>query len=634
MLRPGSRLLPLVLSSLSILSVAVAAAGPAAAAPPDPRPSPEQSTLTWGPCPAEEELDPAFQCATLPVPLDYNNPAAGTVDLALIRLPADPAVRQGAVLFNPGGPGGSGYDYVAGIGLDVAREMAGMNRFDLIGFDPRGVDRSGAIECVSDAVLDATLFPDDTPDNSGEAFALQAAELAMPLSCRARYGDTLALYSTENIARDMDRIREALGDEQLSYIGVSYGTYLGAIYATMFPERVRAMVLDSAVDRTGDTLSEQWTTQLMGFEGAFDNWAAWCEASAECAFTGADVAGRWDALMAQLDAQPIRAEDGRVVNQATMELATKSTLYSESMWPLLGTALADAAAGDGSGLMQLADIYNGRHDDGTYDSIMQSFPVISCASGLWADAPPDPAAMLAEIQAAAPRFSRSYSLEDMRDVCLDYIPHDVQPITPSYSGAAPVVVVGGLNDPATPFRYAEELTAAMGPSARLVTYTGEGHGQILNSSCVTDIEATAIAALQLPAPGAICEPDPPFPQPAFWAQLPVPAGVGPAVEHPMIELAFGLDEADYYSDAWALSGDPATVAAAYTAALPALGLQVAASDTVEGVTRVVAFAPDGTTLIVLMIPPALMAPGEDLEVLADAVPPGQGLVIAFAFTDV
>lgn len=629
MLQPGLRLLPRLAFSCVVLA-AIAAPAPAGAA--APQPSPEQSTITWGPC-TEEGIDPLFQCATVPVPLDYANPAAGTVNLALIRLPADPAVREGAVLFNPGGPGGSGFDYVAGMGQAAAGEMAGLNRFDLVGFDPRGVDRSGAIECVSDAVLDATMFPDDTPDNEGEQFILDVSKAALARGCRARYGDTLALYSTENIARDMDAIRAALGDEQISYIGVSYGTYLGAVYATMFPDRVRAMVLDSVVDTTGDTLVQQWTTQLAGFEGAFDNWAAWCEESSECAFTGPDVGGRWDALIARLDAQPVRAADGRWVNQAVMELATKSTLYSESMWPRLGTALADAEAGDGSGLLKLADIYNRRHADGTFDSIVQSFPVISCASGLWPDTPPDPAAMLAEIQAAAPRFARAVTLEDMRALCLDLIPHDVAAIVPSYNGTAPIVLIGGRNDPATPFRYAEELTAAMGPSARLVTYTGEGHGQILNSSCVTAIEAAAIAALQLPAPGTVCEPDPPFPQPSFWTQLPVPAGVGPAVDDPLIDVVLGLSERQYYSSAWALTGDPAAVAAAYAAALPALGLQVAPVNTtvIEGATAVPAFTPDGTTLLVLILPPALLTT-EDFADLAGTVAPGQGLVVAAAFS--
>jgi pimeloyl-ACP methyl ester carboxylesterase len=602
----------------------------AAAAPP-PRPLPEQTSLTWGPC--EADVDPALECTTLPVPLDYANPSGATIDLALIRLPANPAARQGAVLFNPGGPGGSGYDWVAGTATTIAATMDGMDRFDLVGFDPRGVDRSGAIDCVSATTFDAALYPDDTPDTPIEEFFLDATNLVFPLSCRAKYGDALAQYSTANTARDMDRIREALGDQQISFVGISYGTYLGAVYATLFPDRVRAMVLDAAFEPTGDSIEEQWTTQKVGFEDAFANFAAWCEESADCEFTALDVAARWDALLARLDAQPIRSETGRVVNQNVMERATIAALYSELMWPALAAGLADAEAGDGTGLLDLADGYNGRRDDGSYDSIMQSFPVISCASGFGQDTPPDPTALLAQLRAAAPRFTRSIRIEDLRDTCLDLIPTPIEAIVPAYSGPAPILVVGGLNDPATPYRWSEELTAAMGPSARLLAYNGEGHGQILNSTCVTDIQAAVIANLQLPAPGSRCEADPPFAQPSFWPQLPVPAGVGPVVDDAMIAAVLGLPDTQYFWSAWALTGDPAAVAASYGTSLPELGLQVAPVNTgiIDGVSAVPAFAPDGTNVVVLIIPPAAIATNPDLADLADSVPPGQGLVVALAF---
>ena len=217
--------------------------------------------LTWGPC--EEGIGEPFECATLAVPLDYDDPAGPTIDLAVIRYPADPEVREGAILLNPGGPGGSGYDFASAAAESFDFEMGLAGRFDIVGFDPRGVDRSGGIDCIDDAGdRRRYLYADDTPDDAVEAAASVAQQMMFGPACREVYGDTLHLYSTENTARDMDMIRAALGDEQLSYIGISYGTYLGGVYATLFPERVRAMVLDSAYEPSGDSEYDQWVTQL------------------------------------------------------------------------------------------------------------------------------------------------------------------------------------------------------------------------------------------------------------------------------------------------------------------------------------------------------------------------------------
>ncbi len=469
-----------------LLAVVVVPTGPSvsaadriAAAPP--------GSLAWGAC--EEGTGEAFECATLAVPLDYDDPTGPTIDLALIRYPAEPAIREGAILLNPGGPGGSGFEFAATAAEALDFEMGLGGRFDIIGFDPRGVDRSAGIDCIDDQAIEALLYADDTPDDAVEAAASVAQQKMFGDACRQVYGDTLRHYSTENTARDMDMIRAALGDEQLSYIGVSYGTYLGGVYATLFPDRVRAMVLDSAYEPSGDSEYDQWVTQLVGFEQAFANWAAWCEEGTECAFTDVDVGARWDRLIAGLEATPVKSDSGRPVNHVAMETATVSAMYSEIAWPALGAALADAEAGDGTALLAMADDYNGRASDGTFASIRQSGPVIRCASGIDQTVPADPTALLAELHRVAPRFSRGYDLTDFRDMCRDLFAEDVEAITPSYSGPAPIVVVGGLNDPATPFRWAEELAAQMGPNVSLVTFAGEGHGQILSSSCVTDAEA-------------------------------------------------------------------------------------------------------------------------------------------------
>ena len=586
-------------------------------------------SLAWGPC--EEDIGEPFDCATLAVPIDYNDPAGPTIDLALIRYPAEPAVREGAILLNPGGPGGSGFEFAASAAEALDFEMGLGGHFDIIGFDPRGVDRSGGIDCIDDAAIEALLYADDTPDDAVEAAASVAQQKMFGHACQQVYGDTLRNYSTENTARDMDAIRAALGDEQLSYIGVSYGTYLGGVYAALFPDRVRAMVLDSAYEPSGDSEYDQWVTQLVGFEQAFANWAAWCEEGTECAFTDTDVGARWDRLIATLEATPVKSDSGRPVNHVAMETATISAMYSEIAWPVLAAALAEAEAGDGTSLLGMADDYNGRSSDGTFASIRQSGPVIRCASGIDQTVPADPAALLAEMQRIAPRFSRGYDLTDFRDMCSDLFAEDVEAVTPSYSGQAPIIVVGGLNDPATPFRWSEELAAQMGPNVSLVTFTGEGHGQILSSQCVTDAEASVIRDLQLPAPGTKCDADPDVPRPTFWDDLPVPEGVGPVVDDPAVELALGLPPTQVYADVWHLSGDAATVSAAYQAGFDELGFDVTeAPGLLEGATALAAFAPDGTQVVVLIIPPEALASNPDLEAAAELALPGQGFVIVAA----
>lgn len=633
--------------AVSLTLVTIAAAGLAHAGPDDaagPKPtttapvptaplSAVPASLDWGPC--EEGDDPEFECATLTVPLDYASPAAESIGIALIRLPADLSRRQGAILFNPGGPGGSGVDLVSAAGSALDTELGVSGSFDLIGFDPRGVDRSGGLRCLDDAEVDRYLYLDDTPDDDAEAAAEQAADDAFTAGCIARYGDTLRHYSTDNTARDMDMIRAALGDPEISFIGISYGTYLGAVYATLFPDHVRAMVLDSAYEPTGDSELDQYVTQLVGFEDAFANWAAWCEEGTECLFSDIDVAARWDALIAGLDARPVKSASGRPVNQVVMETATISSLYNELSWPALGVALAEAEGGDGTALLALADSYEGRDDDGTFDTQKQAGRVIRCASGIDQATPADPAALLAQIRAAAPRFSRGIDLDDFRDSCLELLGRDVQPTVPSFNGSAPIVVIGGLNDPATPYRWAEELTALMGPSATLVSFSGEGHGQILSSSCVTDIEGAVITDLQLPRPGTTCDPDPDVPRPAFWDQIPVPPGVGGLVEDPTTDLALGLPSNQLYSDVRYLTGDAEEVEAAYIVAFEDLGFRVAPSvEAIPGTIGLPLLAPDGVTaLVVVIIPAETLATNDDLADAADLAPPGQGFVVVAALAD-
>jgi pimeloyl-ACP methyl ester carboxylesterase len=535
--------------------------------------TPSKGTLDWVACDDPVVEDPTLECTTLQVPLDYDEPTGETIDLALIRVPAVED-RQGAVLFNPGGPGASAFDYVAAGGTTYTAAL-GTQAFDFVGFDPRGVDRSSGIRCVSDEFLDDHLYVDDTPDTPEEKALSDESRDGFVDACTEKYGDTLRFYSTENTARDMDAIRIALGDEQLSFLGVSYGTYLGATYATMFPDRVRAMVLDSVVETNGDTTQQALETQLIGFEGAFDNWAAWCKGDATCDFTAADVGARWDALKQQLDQVPIAASDGRIANNATMESATLAALYSESEWRPLAQALAEAEDGDPEGIFAIADAYNRRDEDGTFASLFQSFPVIRCASGMEPPPADDPAALAATLRSLAPRFGKSITAEDVtfeHEKC-DRLAADAEPIPFSYSGDGPIALIGGLNDPATPIRWARKMLGELGPNARLVTSTGEGHGQLLVNACVTEIEGALLVDLTLPEPDTVCEPDPIVAKPDWWDDLPVPDGMSPVVSFPQLAAKLGADPSLVFSEMRTTSVSASAAVAAYTETLTEAGFE-------------------------------------------------------------
>ncbi|MFZ4810233.1 MAG: alpha/beta hydrolase [Ilumatobacteraceae bacterium] len=590
---------------------------------------PAVEPLDWGTCTDEFDPGPDFECATLTVPLDYGDADGATLDLALIRLPASKQ-RTGAVLLNPGGPGGSGWDFTASAATALRDEM-GLEAFDLVGFDPRGVDRSGGIRCLTDEQVDATVYLDSTPDTPAEQEAYDAAPY-LEDACRDAYGDDLAFYSTENAARDMDVIRRALGDDTISYLGVSYGTYLGAVYATLFPDRVRALVLDAAFEPSGDDDVEQYTTQAGGFEGAFNDWVTWCQTTPECAFTSADVASAWEELSSQLDDAPAPGDDGRLANEQVFSTATSAALYSRDAWPVLAKALADARSGDGAGLLRLADGYVGRSPDGTYDTQEQSFAVITCASGLGSPAPADPQAVVDELGRVAPRFSEGVTVDDFGDECEGFGISATPPIL-SYTGDAPVLVIGGLKDPATPLRWAEEMTAAMGANARLLTYTGEGHGFVLTATCVTQLAAAVLVDGTLPDEGETCDPDPEIERPSWWDRLVLPPGIDPTFDAPEVLVALGIGPTQGYSELHLSSLDNDGVIAAYTKALERAGFELADDrELFDGVAQAGFFAPnsDDFLSVIVVSPEAAASPdvGDISPLLSD---PTKTLVVVSYF---
>ena len=526
----------------------------------------------WGPCDGKDAPEEPFQCATLDVPRDYAEPDGDTISLALVRLPAS-GKRRGVVLTNPGGPGGSGFDFVVSAGESLSQSLD-LGDYDLIGFDPRGVDRSGGIRCLSDEVMEKYLYVDSTPDTPEEQLLYDEAEDIFETECKKTYGQTLGVYSTINTAHDMDLIRRSMRQDTIHYIGISYGTYLGGVYATTYPDNIESMFFDAPFDPQGDTVEQQYLTQIRGFEEAFNSWSLWCESDTACAFHSSDVGVRWDQLLERLDTQSVITESGRAVNNAVMEEATTQSMYARSLWPIFAAALADAEKGIGEGLLRLADSYNGRNEDGTFSSINQSNPVIRCASGFGKDPPEDAAALIAELQKVAPRFSKDVSEDDFDgNTCDDLLP-DAPLYEISYSGAAPIVVVGGVNDPATPIRWAEELVANLGTNARLVRFNGEGHSQLMVSDCVDRIASDMFSVDQLlPDNNTTCEPDPLIDAPDFWSDLPAlgpdETRLDPSILGPLV----GLDPTDSYAEYRAFRGTAQAAYASYKMSMGVAGFR-------------------------------------------------------------
>lgn len=528
-----------------------------------------EKKLTWGTCQGEEAPKDPFECASLTVPANYRDAEGDTLKVALIRLPASEGKAKGIILTNPGGPGASGLEFVQYAGDDLADSL-GLEEFDIVGFDPRGVDRSGGVRCLTDEQLDGFLYLDVTPDTPAETELDKKSE-SYDNVCTDKYGTALKNFSTEYAARDMDLIRASMGFEKMHYLGISYGTYLGGVYATLFPDRVASMVLDAAFDPQGDTPEQEYTTQAEGFEKAFNSWVKWCEDFEEkCSFNSDDVKKDWLALAAKLDKTSL-VSGKRDVNHNVMDKATRSSLYAESMWKELGRALALARDGDGAALLKIADNDNGRAEDGTYSTQSDSSYVIRCASGMEQQESKDPKALLKKLQTIAPWYARDFEESDFSDAgCEDGFGSPTLAEV-KYSGTAPVVVVGGKNDPATPFRWSEEMTRNMGDAARLVTFTGEGHSQILVARCVDKIAGAVLARGVLPKKGEVCAPDVPVARPQWW-QSTVSVS-GKMLDSETMNYYFGLKPVDAFAEYYAVPGSVATVFRTISGSLRSQGLE-------------------------------------------------------------
>lgn len=583
------------------------------------------SDITWGGCTGDDAPEEPFECATFEVPLDHLLPGDETVSLALVRLPAEGDSR-GVILTNPGGPGGSGFDFVVNAGETLVQSLD-LGDYDIIGFDPRGVDRSDGLRCLSDELMDKYLYVDSTPDTPEEQKLYDESETIFEDECKKIYGDKIDYYSTTNTAQDMDFIRRGLNQDTIHYLGVSYGTYLGGVYATMFPDHVASMFLDAPFDPQGDTVEESYLTQIKGFEDSFNTWAKWCESDPTCAFTAPDVGRRWDGLLEKLDKTPVVTDAGREVNNSAMESATIQALYSRSYWSLLATALRQAELGIVEPILRLADMYNGRNDDGTFSTIEQSGRIIRCASGFGKEPPEEPEALVMQLREAAPRFGKDVEVSDFDENTCAGLTEDASLFGIAYEGNAPIVVIGGEKDPATPIRWAEEMVKSLGANARLVRFSGEGHSQLLTSSCVDAIAMDFFSEeAVLPDANTTCDPDLPIEKPLWWDELPSATSSEIVLDQSVVGPVVGISETEIYAEYRAVSMNASDAYSDYLKRLGQRGFLPSDPDATGAVESAQFFFKGSVTVAFLIIDEADLVESQLLQP-AGPIPSGNRLVI-------
>ncbi|MER5783632.1 alpha/beta hydrolase [Streptomyces mobaraensis] len=468
-----------------------------------------QGTLgDWKPCAAPTALQGGgkapgkdWECTTLPVPLDYARPDGPKIDLALIRARAtDSAHRVGSLVFNFGGPGGSGVATLP----ELAKSYAGLRaRYDLVSFDPRGVGESAGVRCLDDRELDADAT-DATPDDAGETAAALAQNKRYVEACARNSGKVLPHVGTTDAARDLDRLRAALGDEKLNYFGISYGTELGGVYAHLFPKRVGRAVLDAVVDPSQDP-AEGSLAQAKGFQLALGDYLKDCAKGA--AARSCPTEESITTLLKRLDAHPLpTAQKGRPLTQDQAVNGIAAALYSEDTWKYLTAALREAGTkGTGTTLQLLSDSLAGRSPDGHYSNLQAANRAISCADAEQRYTADDIASRLPAFRAASPVFGESAAWALLQ--CTDW-PVKGTWKTPDVraDGSAPIVVIGNTGDPATPYEGARTMTERLGKGVGVgVTYRGEGHGAYNSgNACMTRLVDAYLLDGKVPKEGTTC----------------------------------------------------------------------------------------------------------------------------------
>ncbi|HEY8912199.1 alpha/beta hydrolase [Lacisediminihabitans sp.] len=448
----------------------------------------------------------AFQCTTAKAPMDWKNPETKSISLALIRKTTS-GTALGSLLVNPGGPGGSGYDFVRD-SLSYAVDDTLQKNFDIVGFDPRGVNKSSVVSCYDDPKqLDSYLF-DVSPNPVGSDAWIadqEASNKKFGEACLKYTGDLLGFVDTVSAARDLDLLRAVLGDKKLNYLGYSYGTLLGATYADLYPKKTGRLVLDGALDPATSSLDVS-ETQAKGFESALRAYIADCETEKKCPFTGSvdSAMATVRSLLDSLDASPLLATDGRRLGSAAMTNAIILPLYNKKSWPYLNDLFSQAMQGDADYAFQLADNYFGRNAKGKFtDNSAEAFIAVNC---LDYENPPVTNASLradaATLKRAAPVLGPQLSY----DVSCAAWPFAStrDRVAIAAKGSAPIMVVGTTNDPATPYVWAKNLASEL-DNGHLVTYKGEGHTAYNKSNaCVNNAVDDFLVSGTVPAKDPLC----------------------------------------------------------------------------------------------------------------------------------
>jgi pimeloyl-ACP methyl ester carboxylesterase len=478
-------------SSAPIIALPTGSPGQSPSGPPELRIVP----ALWSDC------GRGFQCATITVPLDYAT-GSGAMKISLVRLPArDTSARIGPLLVNPGGPGASGVEFVRD-NLDAFPSNI-RRRFDLIGFDPRGINQSSGIRCIDN--LDPRADLDPSPDTSRELRALIDDARSYAKACQRRNAAVLPHLSTDDVVRDLDSIRISLGEEKITYLGFSYGTLIGALYANRYPDRVRAMALDGALD-PALSLSQLRTGQARGFETELNRFLANCAQRRDCLLgRGSQVRRTFEAIMRRIEKTPLRSlrtNDKRRAGPGIVWSAILGSMYSKDAWPALEIALAFAAQGDGSVFLGVSDPYRGRKKDGTYSNMQDAYLANTCLDYRAPSSTGAYTTLARRLDRVSPHFGAFTAYTDLP--CAFWPETGVRkPGRVSAKGAPPIVVVGTTGDPATPMAWAKSLANQLDRGV-LVTHRGDGHTAYASSGCVRDLLVRYLVTVKAPRKGTVC----------------------------------------------------------------------------------------------------------------------------------
>ncbi|MHA3702706.1 alpha/beta hydrolase [Jatrophihabitans sp. YIM 134969] len=502
-------------SGEGVRASAPSTAAPTASATPSPTPT-DVASIDFTDCtklvdpesagvPSSRAANLVISCGKLAVPRDYSKPTAGDLDLYVLKIHDDASTGQKPMIVNPGGPGGSSVSLAISLAGAVSDDV--LSTYDIVGVDPRGVGLSSPITCLTDAQKDSVFAA--APDVRTAAGISQAKTLAAAWvrGCQAATkadGSALGDYNTVYAARDMDQVRTALGADALDYLGFSYGTLLGSVYATQFPETVGRMVLDGAVDPSVN-FQQSSETQLKGFEEAFGQFAADCRTKSACAAMG-DPATAVTALARRAATGggiPVTAAgEKRKATVGVVYSAVAEALYDQGSWDALGRAIVSGQNGNGQGLLDLADQYYQRDSQGHYTNLFDAFTLVTCNDGGTTYTDAQLAAVGKDWATRYPVFG-SYFAGQLA-ICNGWPAsgHAVPTAVPA-RGSAPIVVIGTLNDPATPYVNTARLASSLGVGV-VLTWQGQGHTAYLKSRCIDTAVDTYLVEGTVPAKGATC----------------------------------------------------------------------------------------------------------------------------------